>query len=306
MFFRAVKRLSSTLPTLLVIATLVFVLVRLVPGGPFDSARNIPPDIERQISARYHLEDPVWKQYGAWISALLLRGDLGPTFRYPNRTVNEILAEALPISAQLGSVALALAIALGVPLGVLGAVRRGTTLDRAAMLAALVGFATPSFVLAPLLIYCLALRLHVLPVGRWDGARHVVLPATCLALPVLGVVARLTRAGMLDVLDSDFVRAARAKGLSWAAVIVRHALPVGLLPTLSYLGPAASGLLVGSVIVEGIFDIPGMGRYFIEAAANRDYNLMTGVVLVYAAFLLFFNALVDIAISMIDRRVRLE
>lgn len=301
----AVRRLLSIIPALFAVAVVAFVLIRLVPGGPFSRDRAVPAEIERQLAARYHVDDPIWKQFASWLSDLCGRGDLGPTFRYPNRSVNEIIAESLPVSAQLGAAALAAAIAVGGPLGVAGAVRRGTVWDTLSLVAALLCFSVPSFVLAPLLIYGLALRWHVLPVARWDGARHMVLPVVCLALPVLGVVARLTRAGMLEVLDSAFIRAARAKGLSGAAVILKHALPVGLLPALSYLGPAASSLLVGSVVVERIFDIPGMGRYFVDAAVNRDYNLVTGTVLVYAAILLVLSALVDIAIAMVDRRVKL-
>jgi oligopeptide transport system permease protein len=303
MIARALRRLSSALATLLVVATVVFVLVRAVPGGPFDRERAVPAAIERQRAARAHLDDPLWKQYASWLSATVLHGDLGPTFRYPNRSVNEIIAASLPVSMELGALALVLALSLGVPLGALGAVRRGAAADAATIGAALLALALPPLALGPLLVQLFALQLRILPVARWEGLRHAILPTLCLALPVAGAVARLTRAGMLEVLGADFIRAARAKGLSETRIALRHALPEALLPVVGFLGPAASGLLVGSVVVERVFDIPGMGRYFVEAAQNRDYNLVTGVALVEAALLLLFNALVDLALARLDPRI---
>jgi oligopeptide transport system permease protein len=301
-----VKRLLSIIPTLLIVATLVFVLVRLVPGGPFDQERAVPAEVERQLNAKYHLGDPVWKQYGDWLTALVLRGDLGPTFKYPNRTVNEIIAISLPVSMQLGALAMLFALAVGVPLGILGATRQNTAIDHAAMAAAMVGVSVPRFVLAPLLILAFSLKLYLLPVARWETWRHMVLPVICAGLPVAAYIARLTRGGMLEVIRSDFIRTARAKGLSELRVIGKHALKGGLLPVVSYLGPGFSGLLVGSLVVEKIFNIPGMGRYFVEAASNRDYNLVMGVMLVYGVILMLFNTLVDVAYALIDPRVELR
>jgi oligopeptide transport system permease protein len=299
-------RLLSILPTLFLVATLVFVMMRLVPGGPFDRERAVPEEVRLQLEARYHLGDPVWKQYGDWLYALVVHGSLGPTLKYPHRTVNEIIALSLPVSMQLGALAMLLALALGVPLGIIGAVRQNTAADHAAMAAAMIGVSMPRFVLAPILIFAFALKLYILPVARWETFRHMILPVVCAGLPVAAYIARLTRGGMLEVIRSDFIRTARAKGLSEFQVIVRHALKGGLLPVISYLGPGFSALLVGSLVVEKIFDIPGMGRYFVEAVSNRDYNLVLGVTLVYGVILMIQNALVDIAYALIDPRVELR
>jgi oligopeptide transport system permease protein len=301
-----VRRLLSILPTLLIVATLVFLLVRLVPGGPFDLERAVPFEVQKQLNAKYHLDDPVWKQYTDWLWALFSRGDLGPTFKYPNRSVNEIIRLSLPVSMQLGSLAMLFALAVGVPLGILGATRQNTAADTAAMATAMIGVSIPRFVLAPMLILAFSLKLYLLPVARWETWRHMVLPVICAGLPMAAYIARLTRGGMLEVIRSDFIRTARAKGLSERRVIWKHALRGGLLPVVSYLGPGFSGLLVGSLVVEKIFNIPGMGRYFVEAAQNRDYNLVMGVMLVYGFILMFFNTVVDIAYAFLDPRVELR
>lgn len=299
------RRLLSLVPTLLLAVTLVFFLVRLAPGGPFDQERSVPPEVLAALEAKYRLSDPVWVQYKDWLADLLLRGSLGPTFKYPNRTVNEIIALSLPVSIQLGVWAMLFALALGVPLGVVGAMRQNRWPDALATAVALVGLSVPRFVLAPLLIMLFGLTLYWLPVARFDSWRHMVLPVFCAALPMAAHVARLTRAGMLEVVQSDFVRTARAKGLSERSVVLRHALRGGLLPVVSYLGPGFSGLLVGSLVIEKIFDIPGMGRYFVEAFQNRDYNLIAGLSIVYGVLLMGSNALVDIAYAWLDPRVEL-
>ncbi|MGK3994167.1 ABC transporter permease [Sorangium sp. So ce1024] len=302
----AIKRLLSIIPTLFLVATLVFVLVRIVPGGPFDQERAVPVEVQRQLDAKYHLNDPVLKQYGDWLLALVTKGDLGPTFKYPNRTVNEIIALSLPVSMQLGFWAMLFALAVGIPLGVIGAIRQNTWKDTAAMAVAMVGLSVPRYVLAPLLMLVFSLKLYWFPVARWETWRHMVLPIICAGLPVAAYIARLTRGGMLEVIRSDFIRTARAKGLSERKVVLKHALRGGLLPVVSFLGPGFSGLLVGSLVVEKIFNIPGMGRYFVEAATNRDYNLVMGVMLVYGFLLMLFNALVDVAYAFIDPRVELR
>lgn len=302
----ALGRLLAVLVTLLVTATLAFVLLRLLPGGPFDAERAVPVEVQRALDAKYHLDEPVMRQYGRWLGDLVLHGDLGPSFRYPNRTVGEIVALSLPVSAVLGSLALALALAVGVPVGVLGATRRGSRVDGLLMGASVLGISVPRFVLAPLLVLVFSLELYLLPVARWDSWRHMVLPVICAAVPTAAYLARLTRAGMVEVLESDFVRTARAKGLPESMVIWKHALRAGLVPVVSFLGPGASALLVGSVVVEKIFDIPGMGRYFVEAAQNRDYNLVLGVTLVYGALVMTLNAVVDVALAALDPRVRLR
>ncbi|HVY45173.1 MAG TPA: ABC transporter permease [Minicystis sp.] len=302
----ALRRLLGLVPMLLIVATAVFVLVRLAPGGPFDTERQVPAEIRAALDAYYHQNDPIWRQYLDWLGRLVVHGDLGPCFKYPNRTVNEIIAASLPVSMELGVFGLLFALVVGVPLGIVGATKQNTAADTAAMATSMIGVSIPRFVLAPLLILLFALKLYWLPVARWETWRHMLMPIVCAGLPMAAYVARLTRGGLLEVIRSDFVRTARAKGLSERVVVVKHALRGGLLPVVSYLGPGFSGLLVGSLVVEKIFDIPGMGRYFVEAAQNRDYNLLVGVTLVYAAILLVANTFVDIAYALLDPRVELR
>jgi oligopeptide transport system permease protein len=300
------RRLLSIIPTLFLVATLVFVLVRLAPGGPFDQDRTSPPEVKAALDAKYHLSDPIQKQYVDWLEDLAFHADLGPTFKYPNRTVNEIIGLSLPVSMELGVSAMLLALLAGIPLGIVGAVRQNTWKDSLAMGVSMIGVSIPRFVLAPLLVLVFALKLYLLPVARWETWRHMILPVICSAAPMAAYIARLTRGGMLEVIRSDFVRTARAKGLSERRIIVKHALRGGLLPVVSFLGPGFSGLLVGSLVVEKIFNIPGMGRYFVEAALNRDYNLIVGTTLVYGFLLVTFNALVDVAYKFLDPRVELK
>ncbi len=300
------RRLAGIVPMLLVVATIVFIVVRLAPGGPFDTDRQVPAEIKAALDASYHLDDPIWKQYLDWLGRLVTHADLGPCFKYPNRTVNEIIALSLPVSMELGFFALLFALVVGVPLGIVGATRQNTKSDAAAMATSMIGVSIPRFVLAPMLVLAFALKLYLLPVARWETWRHMILPVFCAGLPMAAYIARLPRGGLLEVNRSDFVRTARAKGLSERVVIYKHALKGGLLPVVSYLGPGFSGLLVGSLVVEKIFNVPGMGRYFIEAAQNRDYNLMVGVTLVYAAILMVSNTLVDIAYAYLDPRVELR
>jgi oligopeptide transport system permease protein len=301
-----IKRALGLIPTLLLVVTIVFFLVRLAPGGPFDTERAVPPEALAALNAKYHLDDPLHVQYVDFIADLVLRGDLGPTFKYPGRTVNELIATSLPVSMSLGVLAMLFALLIGIPAGIIGATRQNTWADYGAMATAMVGISIPRFVLAPLLILVFGMELFWLPVARWETWRHMVLPVICAGLPTAAYIARLTRAGMLDVIRSDFIRTARAKGLSESRIIVRHALKGGLLPVVSFLGPGFSGLLVGSLVVERIFDIPGMGRYFVEAAQNRDYNLVMGITLVYGTMLMTLNAVVDVAYAYLDPRVKLE
>jgi len=300
------KKLAGAALLLFALATAVFVLVRLLPGGPFDHERAVPPAVEAALRAKYRLDAPLLVQYRDWMLDLVTRGDLGPAFKYPHRTVNEIIGASLPVSLHIGLLALLLAIAIGLPAGILGAVRRGRPADALITAATTLGISVPRLVLGPLLVLVFSLELGLLPVARWGTWRHVVLPVLCAAVPVGAQIARIARAGMVEALEADFIRAARAKGLSEGGVLRRHALRVALAPVVSFLGPAASGLLVGSVVVERIFDVPGMGRYFVEAALNRDYNLVTGVALVYAALLVLLDTLADIARALLDPRVSLE
>ena len=301
-----IKRILSIIPTLLIVATLVFFMLRLVPGGPFDQDRQVPKEVLEQLNAKYDLNAPVYEQYWDWLTALITRGDLGPTFKYPNRTVNEVVAVSLPVSMHLGVFAMLFALLVGVPLGIIGAIRQNTWADTAAMATAMIGVSVPRFVLAPIVILIFSLNLYILPVARWETWRHMILPVFCAGLPVAAYIARLTRGGMLEVIRSDFVRTARAKGLSERRVILKHALKGAMLPVVSYLGPGFSHMLVGSLVIEKIFNIPGMGRYFVEAALNRDYNLVMGVMLVYGFLLMFFNTLVDVGYAFLDPRVELK
>ena len=301
-----IKRILSIIPTLLIVATLVFFMLRLVPGGPFDQDRQVPKEVLEQLNAKYDLNAPVYEQYWDWLTALITRGDLGPTFKYPNRTVNEVVAVSLPVSMHLGVFAMLFALLVGVPLGIIGAIRQNTWADTAAMATAMIGVSVPRFVLAPIVILIFSLNLYILPVARWETWRHMILPIFCAGLPVAAYIARLTRGGMLEVIRSDFVRTARAKGLSERRVILKHALKGAMLPVVSYLGPGFSHMLVGSLVIEKIFNIPGMGRYFVEAALNRDYNLVMGVMLVYGFLLMFFNTLVDVGYAFLDPRVELK
>ncbi|MBI4957164.1 MAG: ABC transporter permease subunit [Myxococcales bacterium] len=300
----ALVKLVAIVPTLLIVATLLFFLLRLAPGGPFDRERAAPPEVMRALEHKYHLDESLFAQYGRWLTDLLFHGDLGPCFKYPHRTVNEIIGATLPVSMHLGLMALLVALAIGIPLGVVGAARQNRWQDTLSMAAALVGLSVPRFVLAPLLVLAFSLGLYWLPVARWESWRHMILPVVCAALPTAAYVARLTRAGLIEILGADFIRTARAKGLSERRILFVHALRGGLLPVVSYLGPGFSGLLVGSLVVEKIFNIPGMGRYFVEAALSSDYALLTGVTLVYGALLMVSNAAVDVAYALLDPRVR--
>lgn len=299
------RRLAASVVALLVIVVLSFLLMRLVPGGPFDAEKVADKRILENLKAKYHLDEPVWTQLGRYVLDLA-RGDLGPSLKRPGRTVNEILAEAFPKSALLGATALFVALLVGGLAGVYAALHHNTARDYVAMGLVMVGVSIPSMVLAPLLITFFALTLHWFPTSGWGTASHLVLPAVALGLAYAARIARLTRGGMLEVLRQDFVRTARAKGLSEPAVVGRHALRLGLGPLVSYLGPATAAILTGSFVVEQIFAIPGMGRYFVSAATERDYTLALGTVLVYSVLLVALNLLVDIAQAILDPRVRLE
>jgi oligopeptide transport system permease protein len=299
-----IRRLLQLVPTLWIIGSLAFVLVRLAPGGPFVSERDIPAAAKTQLVHAYGLDQPLRVQYVRfWRNALRL--DLGPSYKYPGRQVREIIAEALPVSAELGGWALLVALLFGVPIGIVAAVRRNTLWDHAAMGIALAGVSVPSFVLGPVLVLLFSLTLYLLPPALWQGPASRVLPVATLAAAYVAYVARLTRAGMLEVLSKDYIRTARAKGLAERMVVLKHALRVGILPVVSYIGPAAARILMGSVVVETIFEIPGLGRYLVNAAFNRDYTLVLGEVLFYASLLMALNLLVDVAYAWLDPRVEL-
>jgi oligopeptide transport system permease protein len=300
---RIAARLSEALLTLWLLATLCFLLLRAAPGGPFDTEKTAPPEVQAALAAQYRLDRPLPAQYVAWLGDVV-RGDLGPSFQYPDYTVNQLIAQALPASALNGGLALLLAVLLGVPLGVCAALRAGAWPDRVLMLFAGLGLAVPKFVVAPLLVLLFAVTLHWLPAGGWGEWNNIVLPAIALALPNLAYCARLTRASMLDTLGADYLIAARARGLSEARLLFAHALKPALLPVVAWLSPALINIVTGSAVVEQVFGIPGMGRYFVQGALNRDYTLVLGVVLVVGALIVAINAIVDALRTRMDPRLR--
>lgn len=295
-------RLLGFPPVLLVIVTASFFIMRVAPGGPFDMDRALPAEVRANVEARYHLDEPLPRQYLRYLGDVL-RGDLGPSFRYPDRTVNELLALGFPVSLLLGACALGFAVLVGGAAGILAALRHNRLVDYLTMSLALGGVSVPNFVLGPLLILAFALGLGWLPVAGWGTWRHLVLPSVTLGAFYMAYVARLARAGMLEVVLQDFVRTARSKGLGEASVVLRHALPSAVLPVVSYLGPAAAGALTGSVVVETVFGIPGIGRYFVQSALNRDYTMVLGTVVFYSGLLVAFNLVVDCLYAYLDPRV---
>lgn len=297
-------RIGEALLTLWLLATLCFFLLRAAPGGPFDSEKSAPPEVQAAIEAQYHFDQPLLSQYGHWLGDVV-RGHLGPSFQYPDYTVNELIAASLPVSLLNGSLALLLALLVGLPLGVWAALHSGSWTDRMLMLGASLGLAMPKFVVAPLLILLFAVTLQWLPAGGWDGSwRSVILPVIALALPNLAYCARLTRASLLEVLGADYLQAARGRGLSETRLLFAHALRPGLVPVVAWLSPALINVVSGSAVVEQVFGIPGVGRYFVQGALNRDYTLVLGVVLVIGAAIVLINTAVDALRSMMDPRLR--
>lgn len=300
-------RLLQAIPTLWIVITLSFFLMHLAPGGPFDGERQLPPEIEANLLATYHLDEPVWQQYLIYMGNLL-QGDLGPSFKYKDFTVTELVAQGFPVSLELGLWAVGLALLIGLPLGVIAALRRNSTVDYLVMGTALAGVAVPNFVIAPLLALVFGVFLGWLPVGGWnDGAwSNLVLPVVALSIQQIAYIARMMRASMIEILGSHFIRTARAKGLTETEVIWRHALRPAMLPVVSYLGPAIAGIITGSVVIEQIFGIPGIGRYFVQAALNRDYTLVMGTVVFYGALIVLLNLLVDLLYSALDPQIRYD
>lgn len=300
-----VRRLVELAATLFVVFAISFALMQLVPGGPFDSERNLPDAVKRNIEERYGLNRP-WPEQFVNQLANTLRGDLGPSFKLADFNVNQILGEGLPISAALGIFALTIALFTGTIAGVVSAVRRNTWLDYSFMSAATFGIAVPSFTLATVAILLFVFWLQIFPAGGWGSLRQLILPACCLAAPYAAYIARLTRGGMLEVLHQDYIRTAYAKGLGEKRVILRHALRGALLPVVSFLGPATADIMAGSLVLERIFNLPGMGSHFVEAALQRDYCLAMGAVLIYTLLLNVMNTLVDLSYTFLDPRVKVE
>ncbi len=301
------RRLLSAVPTLALIVALSFLLTRLAPGGPFDEEQSLPPEIRANLEAAYGLDQPAYVQFGRYVTGLI-RGDFGPSFKFRDFTVSELIADGMPVSLTVGLAALMLALAIGVPAGVGAALARGRFADRLVMALAVFGISVPVFVIAPLLALIFGIWLQWLPVAGWMPGRpaDLVLPVVTLALPVIAYLARLTRGSLLEILRTPWIRAARARGLSQRVVLVRHALPAAMLPVVSYLGPAAAAVLAGSLVVETLFGLPGMGRHLVQGALNRDYTLVMGMVIVYAALMIALNLLADLIYAWLDPRIRRE
>jgi oligopeptide transport system permease protein len=298
-------RLAGAVPTLLIIITATFFLMRAAPGGPFDQEQTLPPEIAANLQSAYGLDQPIWTQYGRYLKSLL-HGDFGPSFKYKDFTVTELIGQGFPVTLQLGVIAMLLALSLGIPLGIFAALHHNSAADYATMSLAVVGIAIPSFVVLPFLGLLFGVYLHWLPVAGWEpgSIRHLALPVIALALPPLAYIARLTRGSMIEVLRSHFIRTAFAKGLPLHTVILRHALRPALMPVASYLVPAVASIMTGSLVVESIAGLPGIGRYLVQGALNRDYTLVLGMVIIYSALLIGMGLLVDLLYAWLDPRVR--
>jgi oligopeptide transport system permease protein len=300
------RRIAFAVPLLLVISLLAFFLVHLAPGGPFDSERKpASPEIERNIKAKYHLDEPIWKQYCRYLNDLL-HGDFGVSLKYRNHSVNDIIVQGLPVSMILGALAFCFAMGGGLLLGFFTARHRGTWIDHAGSLAAMLTVCIPGFVIAPILILIFAMKLKWFPVALWGSPWHMVLPSLSLGLFFVGKVARIMREGMLGAAQSEFITAARSKGLDETALMFKHAFRIALLPVVSYAGPMLADLLTGSFVVENIFQVPGIGVFLVNSSLNRDYTVVVGLSLLYALLLIALNLVVDFVYTLLDRRVKYE
>ena len=299
------RRLVVAIPTLFLVVTLSFFMMRAAPGSPFVGERKLPPEIERSVNAKYGLDKPLHEQYVSYLAGVV-KGDLGPSLKYRDKTVVDMIGDGFPKSLTLGVSAITLALLVGVSLGVTAALRQNRPADYAATAVAVLGVCIPTFVTAPLLVLLFASKLGWLPTAGWGGIRNLILPVTVLALPQIAIVSRLTRAGMIEVLRSNYIRTARAKGLSERRIVFRHALRGAILPLVSYLGPATVGLITGSLVVEQIFNLPGLGKYFVISALQREYKLVMGLVIIYSALILFLNLVADLIYAALDPRVSLN
>ena len=301
-----IRRLISLIPTLFLIVTFSFFIMKVAPGGPFSAERNPPPEVLANINKVYHLDEPLPKQYVRYLGNML-RGDLGPSFRYKDYTVNDLIGNTMPNSLILGITALCSALVFGLLVGLVSAVKRNSIADYASMSIAVIGISVPLFVVGPLLMLLFAVKLKWLPTSGWitgrQGLKTLIMPALALSLPYFAYIARLSRASVLEVLRSDYIRTAYAKGLSYPVVLFKHALKGALLPVISYLGPAFAGIITGSVVIEKIFLVPGLGTFFVQSALNRDYTLIMGTVVMYSIILILMNFVVDILYAVIDPRI---
>ncbi len=300
-----IKRILIMLPLLWLIATLTFFLLRVLPGGPFDAEKNLPPEIIANLKAKYHMDRTLPEQYYIYLQRVV-KGDLGISYKYLDRSVNDILASALPVSLTLGIAALFLAIIIGVPLGIVAATKKGTAIDAMCIICSTLGVSLPSFVIGALLIFVFGIWLKLLPVALWESAWHVILPAFTLASGPTAYLARLTRSSVIDALSKDWVRTAQIKGEPYLQTVINHALRNALIPIITVLGPLSAILITGSFVVETIYAIPGMGRFFITAVSNRDYDLVIGTTLIFALLLIIANTIVDILYHILDPRITIS
>ena len=301
----SLRRLLGAIPTLFLLIAFAFFMIRAAPGGPFSRERQLLPEVEANLNAAYHLDEPLYAQFGRYL-VRVLHFDFGPSFQYRDYTVTELIKAGFPVSLTLGGLAMLLALVVGVTLGCVAALRQNSVTDYGVMSVAMTGISIPNFVMAPLLILLFAVTLHWLPAGGLGGARNMVLPVVALALPQIAYLSRLTRGSMIEVLRSNFIRTAKAQGLPTSQIILRHALKPALLPVVSYFGPTAATVITGSVVIEQIFSLPGIGRFFVTGALNRDYTLVMGVVVFYGALIIAFNLLVDLAYAWLDPKVKYQ
>ncbi|WP_100751935.1 oligopeptide ABC transporter permease OppB [Vibrio salilacus] len=299
------KRIFEAIPTMLVLITVSFFLMRFAPGNPFSSEKPLPPEVMANIEAKYGLDKPVFEQYTTYLTNVI-QGDFGPSFKYLDYSVNELIYGALPVSAKVGFIAFIFTIIMGVSVGTIAALKQNTWVDYTIMSTAMLGVVMPSFVLAPALIYLFSLHWNLFPAGGWQdgGLKYLVLPVLGMSLLYVATFARITRGSMIETLNSNFIRTARAKGLSYRYIVIKHALKPALLPVVSYMGPAFVGIITGSVVIETIFGLPGIGKLFVNAAFNRDYSLVMGVTILIGFLFILFNAIVDILLAMIDPKIR--
>ena len=299
-----IKRVFMAIPVLLAVATMTFFLIKLAPGGPFDAEKAVSPQVLKNLNAVYNLDASEWEQYTDYMTGVI-QGDFGPSFKYPGRSVTEMIASGLPITFELAMYAILIALVIGVLSGVLAALKRNTMLDFIPMAIAMIGICVPTFLMGPLLVLIFGIQLELLPVAGWGQlAGDKILPSITLGFAYAAYIARLSRGGMLEVLNQDFIRTARAKGLTERMVVIKHAMQGGLIPVVSFLGPAIAGLLAGSFVVETIFQIPGLGRFYVEAALNRDYTMILGTTIFFSAMIVFFNLISDLASLWLNPRSR--
>ncbi len=301
------KRLTIAIPTLIIIIAFVFFLMRLAPGGPFTNERALPPEIEQKINQAYDLDKPIIHQFGIYLSKTL-KGDLGPSYKYKDFTVNELIASGFPVSITLGLSAIILSLFLGCLLGIIAAIKKNTAIDYAVMGVSLIGICVPSFVLAPILSLIFGLYFGLLPISGWGNGNiyNLILPVVSLSLPQIAIISRMMRASTIETLNSDFIKTARSKGLPKNRIIRKHVIRASILPVIDYLAPATAGLMTGSIIIEQIFGLPGIGRYFVVGALQRDYTLVSGVMILYASLLMFLILISDILRALLDPRVKIN